>query len=649
MVGVDTGGTFTDLVAVVGGQIRVHKLPSTPRDPAQAVVEAIRALLGSNSPDFVSYSSTVATNALLEKKGARVGLFVDAGFEDLIEIGRQNRSQLYALAPSRPEPLVGREMRFGVGGRTYFDGRVPAPLNEQALTEIREIARQSGAEAIAVCLLHSYANPDSEERIARSLEALELPLSLSNRILPEYREYERLSTTIINAYVAPRMVAHLAALERQLERVHLRVMQSNGSAIGTALARDEPVRTLLSGPAAGVAGAAQLAEAMGVDRFITFDMGGTSTDVSLFDGRTRIRTLSYPGGYPLRTPVIDIHTVGAGGGSLASMDAGGSLNVGPESAGADPGPACYGRGERPTVTDADLVVGRLLPGNFLGGRMPLYPERAATAIQKIAQSMKTDPAKAALGVIRVVNANMERAVRVITVERGFDPRDFALVAFGGAGPMHAAELALALRIRHVVLPRNPGLLCAWGALGAPLGREYSLTIRESEPDLRRLQARARPLMDRARAELLKEGASARAIQNELWAEMRYRGQSYELEVMLGPGFIDDFHEAHRRTFGHAAPHATVEVVNLRLRAHAAGPSLRPARVGRRANPVALSRAQVLVGNSYRPVPVYERDALGAGSHLNGPMIVVELSSTAYVSPEFRLRCDDHGNLHLEMR
>jgi N-methylhydantoinase A len=295
------------------------------------------------------------------------------------------------------------------------------------------------------------------------------------------------------------MVAHLGNLERQLQGIQLRVMQSNGSAIGTSLACAEAVRTLLSGPAAGVVGAAQLATAMAVDRFITFDMGGTSTDVSLYEGRARIRTLSYPGGYPVRTPVVDIHTVGAGGGSLASIDAGGSLKVGPESAGADPGPACYGRGELPAVTDADLVAGRLLAGSFLGGRMRLYPERAAGAIEKLARAMKTDAAGAARGVIRVVNANMERAIRVITVERGFDPRDFALLAFGGAGPMHAAELAVELGIRHIVLPRNPGLLCAWGALGAPLGREYSLTIRESDPELRRLQSRARPMIARARA------------------------------------------------------------------------------------------------------------------------------------------------------
>ncbi len=649
MVGVDTGGTFTDLVAIVGGEIKVHKLLSTPDDPAAAVITGIKALLQDALPDFVTYSSTVATNALLEKKGAKVGLFVDAGFEDLIEIGRQNRSQLYALAPSRPEPLVAREMRFGVNGRTYFDGTLASSLDEAALDQVHEIAQQSGAEAIAVCLLHSYANPESEQAIARALEPLGIPLSVSHRILPEYREYERLSTTVINAYVAPKMTAHLGNLERQLAGVHLRVMQSNGSAIGTGLARDEPVRTLLSGPAAGVAGAAELASSMGIDRFITFDMGGTSTDVSLFDGRTRIRTLSYPGGYPVRTPVIDIHTVGAGGGSIASIDAGGSLQVGPESAGADPGPACYGRGERPAVTDADLVAGRLLADNFLGGQMRLYPDRAATSLQTVADRMNTDVASAARGVIRVVNANMERAIRVITVERGFDPRDFALLAFGGAGPMHAAELALELRMRHIVLPRNPGLLCAWGALGAPLGREYSLTIRSTDQDLRQLQSRARPMIARAREELLNDGASASGIYNELWADMRYRGQSYELEIKLGPGFVEDFHQAHRRMFGHSAAHAAVEVVNLRLRARAAGMEISPPRLGRRANAGVLGRTRALIGNSYRSVPVYARDDIGANAHLKGPLIVVELSSTAYVPPEFTLRCDEYGNLHLESR
>lgn len=650
MVGIDTGGTFTDLVAIVAGELRVHKLPSTPHDPAQAVIAGLKAILEGAPAAAVTYSSTVATNALLEKKGARVALLVDAGFEDLIEIGRQNRTELYALAPERADPLVPRALRIGVGGRTLFDAKIPAPLTPVELARVRRRAQRSGAEAFAICLLHSYANPASENAIARALAPLRRSLSVSHRILAEYREFERLSTTVINAYVAPRMVAHLENLERSLGGARLRVMQSNGYAIGTRLAREEPVRTLLSGPAAGVVGAGDLVRAIGVDRFITFDMGGTSTDVSLFDGRAHLRSLSYPSGYAVRTPVIDIHTVGAGGGSIASVDAGGSLKVGPQSAGANPGPACYGRGELPTVTDADLVAGRLVAENFLGGKMRLYPARADHAIARLARAMKTAAATAARGVIRVVNANMERAIRVITVERGHDPRDFALMAFGGAGPMHACELALDLGIRRIVLPRNPGLLCAWGALGAPLGREYSITVRETAPELRRLLARARPLVARARAELIAHGAAPAAIKTELRADVRYRGQSYEIEVALGPRFIHDFHQAHRRTFGYAAPEAPIEVVNLRLRAAARGPAIAPARVAAaKSRPLPSSKMSVIVGGARRTVPVYAREEIGAGARFSGPAIVVELSATAYVSPEFTLRCDDFGNLHLETR
>jgi N-methylhydantoinase A len=435
-VGIDTGGTFTDLVAIVDGRLRVHKVLSTPGDPAAAVISGLEAMLSGARPALVTYSSTVATNALLEKKGARVAIITNAGFEDLIEIGRQNRDDLYALAPSRPAPLVPRALRIGVAERTLFDAKVPLPLTRAELDRVRRAARRSGAQAFAICLLHSYANPKSETALARALAPLGRPLSVSHQILAEYREYERFSTTVVNAYIAPRMTTHLANLERRLAPANLRIMQSNGSATGSRLARAEPVRTILSGPAAGVVGAAAMARAIGTDRFITFDMGGTSTDVSLFERRAHIRTLSYPDGYAVRTPVIDIHTVGAGGGSIARLDAGGSLRVGPQSAGADPGPACYGRGSAATVTDADLAAGRLVAASFLGGAMRLYPERAARALASLARAMKTTPLAAARGVIRVVNANMERAIRVITVERGYDPRDFALLAFGGAGPMH---------------------------------------------------------------------------------------------------------------------------------------------------------------------------------------------------------------------
>ncbi len=650
IVGIDTGGTFTDLVAIVGGEARVHKLPSTPRDPAEAVIAGLTELLAGAPAEIVTYSSTVATNALLEGKGARVALFTDAGFEDLIEIGRQNRADLYALAPSRPAPLVARAMRFGVAGRTLYDGVIARPLGNADLAQIRRLAERSRAEAFAVCLLHAYANPASEELIAATLEPLGRPLSVSHRLLAEYREYERLSTAVVNAYVGPKMVSHLARLESGLGARRLRVMQSDGNAIGPRLARAEPVRTILSGPAAGVVGAAALARAIGLDKFITFDMGGTSTDVALVDGAARIRTLSHPNGYAVRAPVIDIHTVGAGGGSIAALDAGGSLRVGPESAGADPGPACYGRGELPTVTDADLVAGRLLAENFLGGRMRLAPARSERALGRLARAMKTDLAAAARGMIRVVNANMDRAIRVVSVERGFDPRQFALMAFGGAGPMHACELARELGIRHIVLPRNPGLLCAWGALGAPLGREYSLTVRDAKPNLARLHKRAHPLIARARADLVAEGARPTAIHNDLRADLRYRGQSYEIEVALGPRFGENFHAAHRRAFGYAAPEAPIEVVNLRLRAWAAGPTRNPQRIAKTSVHAApTGNARVIADGAAITAPVYQRDSLGPGARLPGPAIVAELSATTYVAPDFTLRTDDFGNLHLEAR
>ncbi|HVN26945.1 MAG TPA: hydantoinase/oxoprolinase family protein, partial [Candidatus Binataceae bacterium] len=648
--GIDTGGTFTDLVAMIDGELVVHKVLSTPDDPARAVIVGLAQMLAGRAAAMVTYSSTVATNALLELKGARVALFTNARFEDLIEIGRQNRTELYALSPSRPMPLVPRAMRFGVEERTLFDGSIDTPLTKTELARIKDVASKSGAEAFAVCLLHSYANPHNEDAIADALKSLGPPLSVSHRILSEYREFERLSTTVVNAYVAPRMASHLRNLESRLPTSRLRVMQSNGTAIGVELAQNEPVRTILSGPAAGVIGAGELARSIGTDRFITFDMGGTSTDVSMFDRRARIRTLSYQNGYAVRTPVIDIHTVGAGGGSIARIDAGGALRVGPESAGANPGPACYGRGELPTVTDADLVAGRIIAENFLGGEMKIFPDRAQRVIRGLAGAMHTNPALAARGVIRVVNANMERAIRVITVERGFDPRDFALLAFGGAGPMHACELAIDLGIRHVILPRNPGLLCAWGALGAPMGREYSMTIRDAAPEYRKLQRRAAPMINRAMRELSAEGATRTQIDHQLFADLRYRGQSYELEVALTPRFIEEFHAAHQRTFGHSSPDSPVEVVNLRLRSNAAGPVTALRKISRHSkSPTPVNEIDTLVGDKTRPVKIYRREDLGAGTRLAGPLIVVELSSTSYVAPEFMMRVDGYGNLHLEAR
>jgi N-methylhydantoinase A len=648
VIGVDTGGTFTDIAAVIDGELRTYKLLSTPHDPAAAVFEGLRALIGDGSAQVLTYSSTVATNALLERRGARVALFTNAGFEDLIEIGRQNRTDIYALAPTRAEPLVGRAMRIGIAERTLFDGHIAQQISAEERRRIAQLAAASRAESFAVCLLHSYANPHGEEAVAEILEGQGRPLSVSHRVLPEYREFERLSTTVVNAYVAPLMVEHLARLERELPARRLRIMQSDGNAIGAGLARLEPVRTILSGPAAGVIGAASLARAFGVDQFITFDMGGTSTDVSLFDRRANIRSLSHPAGYPVRTPVIDIHTVGAGGGSLAQVDEGGSLKVGPESAGADPGPACYGRGEQATVTDADLIAGRLVAANFLGGRMRLFPDRAQRAVGRLARAMKCDTDDAAIGVVRVVNANMARAIRLITVERGFDPRQFALLAFGGAGPMHACELAKELGIRHVILPRNPGLLCAYGALNAALGREYSLTVRQAAPSYHGLLTRMRPMMRRARAEMAAQGVARSAMRTSMWADMRYRGQSFELKVPLTAHFIEDFHQAHQRTFGYAARDAAVEVVNLRLGISALEYEHRSKRIARAAAaPAPADRIEVLIDGRRRTTAVYEREHLGAGLRVKGPLLLVELSATAWVPADFTMRVDDFGNIHLE--
>ena len=650
VVGVDTGGTFTDIAAVIDGELRIHKLLSTPHDPAAAVFEGLRALIGEHSADLLTYSSTVATNALLERRGAKVALFTNAGFEDLIEIGRQNRTDIYALAPARPQPLVARSMRIGIAERTLFDGQIALELGAAECARIAKLAAASKAHSFAVCLLHSYANPHSEEQVAEILKDLGRPLSISHRILPEYREFERLSTTVVNAYVGPLMVEHLGRLERELPSRRLRIMQSDGNAIGADLARQEPVRTILSGPAAGVVGAASLAGAFGVDRFITFDMGGTSTDVSLFNRRANIRSLSYPAGYPVRTPVIDIHTVGAGGGSLARVDEGGSLKVGPQSAGADPGPACYGRGEEPAVTDADLIAGRLMAANFLGGRMRLFPDRALRAVGHLSRAMKCGIDAAALGVIRVVNANMARAVRLITVERGFDPRDFALLAFGGAGPMHACELATELGIHHVILPRNPGMACAYGALNAALGREYSLTVRQAAPSYASLLKSMRPLMKRAQTEMAAQGVPPTLLRTTLWADLRYRGQSFELKVALTPGFIEDFHREHQRAFGYAAHEAAVEVVNVRLQISATEYAHRPRRIARAARaPAPIDRIEVLVDSRRRLIPVYQREQLGAGIRVKGPLLLVELSATAYVAPGFMMRVDDFGNIHLEAR
>jgi len=481
VLAVDTGGTFTDLLLLADGNLRTLKVPSTPLDPADAVLSGARTLLEASRPYRLLHGSTVATNGLLERKGARVILVTNRGFEDVLEIGRQNRPQLYALAGHRPPPLVAREDRIGIQGRLGPNGEVIDDLDPAELAALKE--RFGDAEALAVVLLHSYANQEHEEAVAMALGGTGHPLSVSSRLLPEYREYERTSTTVVNAYVSPIMSRYLGRLDRESEADPVHIMSSSGGAVPVERAIREPVHTVLSGPAGGVVGALEWARRSGSDRIITFDMGGTSTDVSLCPGKL-LHTREFEiAGQPVAVPVIDIHTVGAGGGSLARVDAGGALRVGPESAGADPGPICYDRGgTEVTVTDAHVWLGRLPPEAFLGGKGVLHRGRIQGPMSGLADALGKSLEGAAEGVLSVVNTAMERALRVISVERGFDPAEFVLVAFGGAGALHVAELVERLGARRALVPPDPGLLSAYGMLAAPPAREVSRTLLVSSDD-----------------------------------------------------------------------------------------------------------------------------------------------------------------------
>ena len=644
IVGIDTGGTFTDLIAFVDGTVRTHKVLSTPDNPARAVLGGLQELLPDTAAEVLTYGSTVATNALLERSGARVVLVTTAGFEDVIEIGRQNRPDLYALEPQRPQPLVPARRRVGMVERMLHDGTALITPSRQALQSVVRAICRLRPDAVAVCLLHSYANPAHERLLGAALAATtDVLCSLSHELNAEYREYERTSTTVINAYVGPVMQRHLQALEQGLGRTRFRVMQSNGGAIAARLAGREAVRTALSGPAGGAIGAWRVAQALGLRRVITFDMGGTSTDVCLLDGALRFRSAWEIGGLPIKVPAIDIHTVGAGGGSIAAMDVGGALRVGPESAGADPGPACYGRGTAATVTDANVVLGRLVADAFLGGRMELQTERAMAAMRRLGQRLGLAGDAAAEGVVRVVNASMERAIRRISVERGHDPRQYALIAFGGAAGQHACELAATLGIRQVVVPRYPGLLSAWGAAAADVQRDYVRTVRLTNPAPARLRALFAPLERRARAALRADGVPTARCRVRKSVEARYAGQSHEIALPLGAGVVRRFHAAHRRLYGYADPQRAVEVVNLRVLGIGQGPRPQSDRGWVQSSQPAR-RVRVRWDGRWRRGTMVPRDGMRPGMTVRGPAVITEFSATTVVPPGWVAGVDPTGHL-----
>src|SRR5579862_8959426 len=666
-IAIDTGGTFTDCVWIEAatGNLRMLKVFSTPADPSQAIVDAI-SKIDSSGEFVILHGTTVGTNTLLERKGARTALITTAGFEDAIEIGRQARPKLYDFFFDRVEPLVPGELRFGIDERTAADGEIITAVTPQALEALVEQVRVGKPQSVAISLLFSFANPSNEKAVADALQPLAAPLSISHQILPEFREYERTSTVVINAYLQPVMQGYLNNLERaticlgdkstkaprasQTDAPRIFVMQSSGGIAALASAAQEPVRTVLSGPAGGVVGAAASARGSGFENIIAFDMGGTSTDVSLVEGEIKTANEAQIAGLPVSVPMLDIHTVGAGGGSLARFDAAGVLRVGPESAGADPGPICYGRGLQPTVTDANLLLGRLQTTRFLGGDFTLDLERTRNITEEWLkkQSSNLQLETFAAGVIRVVNATMEKAIRVVSVERGRDPRQFALVAFGGAGGLHACALADALSIPHVIVPAFPGALSALGILASDVVKDYSRTV------LWRTAADI-PLAKLNQEFARLEKIAARDFRKESWqgkpqygrsVDTRYRGQGYELNIPFTKNLAWDFEREHQRRYGYTHQRE-IELVTLRLRAvlktKASAAPFSSQRPERDVADTSVGSPVWFDGKKLK-TKIYERQELRRGTKYLGPAVVAEYSATTVIPPGVRFHLDKAGNL-----
>ncbi len=648
-IAIDTGGTFTDCVYRDVSGLHVLKLPSTPDDPGRAILKAIAQiakLTGANIIE-VRHGTTVATNALLERKGARVAFITTSGFEDTLAIARQARPNLYDWNQHRAAPIT--DNCFGVEERIAPNGTVLLAPTPSELARLRRQVQESRAESIAVSLLFSFANPAHEQAIAAALQSLQIPISLSHQILPEFREYERASTIALNAYLAPRMQNYIHSLEQQLAKraARLTIMQSTGGILSARSAACEPVRTILSGPAGGVIGALSAARAAGIERILSFDMGGTSTDVALLDANREppTSTEGHVAGLPVGVPMLDIHTAGAGGGSLAWMDTAGALQVGPQSAGAEPGPACYGRGEGPTVTDANLILGRLHPDHFLGGAMRLDETRARKALAGTRKSGFATIEAFAEGIVRVADARMESALRRVSVERGHDPRTFTLLAFGGAGPLHACALATALGIKKVFIPSAPGALSALGILNADLRRQFSRTVMlaPGSPQIARVY---RELESEARAAFRDEGVHPTLSRS---ADLRYHGQGFELRVVWTADAVAGFHRLHAQSYGYSDPARRVEVVTLRVQAIARtrkSPELRHP-VGKGTGLLArIASHRAFAAGRWRRAALHDRSLLHPGDRFAGPAVIVELSATTWLPSRWTAAVDSLGNLVL---
>ncbi len=677
-VGVDSGGTFTDvcLLDEGSGQVEVWKVSSTPDDPSRGIASGVeegiaKANAAPGAIGYFGHGTTVATNALIQHRGVRTGLITTQGFRDLLEIGRQRRPDLYDLQVDKPPVLVSRDMRLEVPERLRHDGTVEIPLDTAAFRTAVWQLKAAGAEAVAVCFLYGFTRTEHEDA-ARRILAEEFPEAfscISCEVAPEFREFERMSTTVVNAYLGPVMRGYIELLAARLAALGIKatpyLTQSNGGVIGFEQAVRLPVRIVLSGPSTGVVGAQEMGRLAGYSDLITFDMGGTSTDVALLQGGVcRMAREAAVHGYPIKVPMFDIHTVGAGGGSIAFVDSGGHLKVGPRSAGADPGPVCYGRGNREaTVTDANVVLQTLNPVHLLGGRMAVRQDLARAAVGRLASSLGVGLLETAQGVIAVVTANMARAIRVISVQRGYDPRDYTLVAFGGAGPLHAARLARELEIRRILVPRSPGILCAMGLLLTDLRTDFAVTrlatlsaaaLPGGAHAFRTLEARAAAWFAEARI-----APSAQRVTRTV--DMRYVGQNHELPIPMPQGpigpatleeLINGFAGAHQQNYGFVAEGEPIQLVTYRVEASGVAP-----KVAFRPRPLAApdaSRAIIADREIWLPeeggfvrCPVYDRERLTAGNRIRGPSIVEQMDATTLVLPGMAARVDTYLNLILQ--
>jgi N-methylhydantoinase A len=658
ILGVDAGGTFTDFVLIQNSDgkpgFRTHKVMSTPADPEQAILTGIREMglgeLVASGGLHIVHGSTVATNAILEGKGVKTAFVSNYGFADILTLGRQTRPNLYGLEFSPQNPPVPTELCLETGGRLAADGSVITPLCELELDQLIEQLKSLEPEAVAINLIFSFLDDGFEQKIAAAIRKAKLPIfiSCSSSVLPEYKEYERGIATWLNATLGPVVRNYLNRLRQELGESKLRIMQSSGETLSAAVASESAVNLLLSGPAAGLNAIQFLGENIGEKKFISFDMGGTSTDVALFDGKITITNEGVIANYPVAVPMMDMHTIGAGGGSIAFVDSGGMLRVGPLSAGADPGPACYARGGTDaTVTDANLVLGRLHQGSALAGSIRLDNSLAREALQLIAERIGLSVEETALGIISVANQHMASAIRMISANRGFDPDEFTLASFGGAGGMHVCALADRMRMRRAIVPVHCGVLSALGMVAANSGRQISKTVNISLADAQDelIAMQFEKLADSATQQMLEESSDLNALQIELSADLRYSGQSYTLNVPWESSqqAISEFHASHERRYGYKLEIAT-ELVNLRVNVVVTkqAPELPTLLATSNCNNMAKTGVYGHVGN----VMVFERQTLTPGESIVGPAIITEFSATTYVAPSWIATVDQFGNILL---